>query len=153
MKSGKGGRLGFEFFADKKYFVRLLGARDNQEFQRWFDALFDFRRAAQKRREFKAIRRNLFAELVQERGHNCQLRLDAKCQRDTNLVVDHFIPLASNEVNKKLRRMKAPRGKKVLAQSFGSNLLATLVLACGHCNGKKKHRIPDAKLVKQVLGV
>jgi len=55
--------------------------------------------------------------------------------------VDHYIPLSTNELNKKLRNLKAEPGKKVKSQSFGSNDLDNFTLACSRCNGFKKHKI------------
>ncbi len=51
-----------------------------------------------------------------------------------------MIPLSSNILNKDIHKVKAEKGKKVVAQSFGSNYKDNLLIACEKCNNHKKHR-------------
>ncbi len=130
-------RLLFRFPEDREFFAQLLALGKHRELEKQFGRLFDFTPLKSKRRKFHAAKSR--AKLIQERGCRCQLRLPG-CERYQNLVVDHYIPLASNELNKKLRGLAPERGKKVRSQSLGSNDTSNLLLACGSCNGLKKHR-------------
>ncbi|MBK7431316.1 MAG: HNH endonuclease [Bacteroidetes bacterium] len=48
-------------------------------------------------------------------------------------------------------RKKPLKGKKVATQSFGSNHIDNLVIACANCNNHKKHRIlRRAKFLKNL---
>lgn len=73
------------------------------------------------------------------------------CDIERGINVDHLIPLSSNKLNKELRQLKALKGKKVLTQSFGSNNLSNLVLACKKCNSYKKHRFLSKAELKRIL--
>jgi 5-methylcytosine-specific restriction endonuclease McrA len=131
----------FQFPEDRKFFVDRLANGDEQRFEKEFTVYFDFRSPAVKRREFGRIRNKRLAELIEEFGEVCQLGGHPDCSMEKNWEVDHFIPLSSNELNKKLRHMRPANGKKVPTQSFGSNNFKNLVLACRRCNAAKKHRI------------
>lgn len=133
--------MNFEFPEDKHYFMSLFGVADEAEFDDQFDKIFDFKTKDEKRREFDGVRSRLLPLLRVRDKNTCQLRLNGSCLGSENLVVDHIIPLATNELNKKLRKMKPVGGKKVPSQSFGSNHIDNLQLACQNCNNFKKHRI------------
>lgn len=78
------------------------------------------------------------------------LELDV-CDINSGFCVDHLIPLSSNKLNKELRKQLAEKGKKVKTQSFGSNLIDNLVIACNNCNNYKKHRILESRIIIAVL--
>lgn len=129
----------FEHPEDVAYFRARLCPRGGRLIR--FAILFDFRDPPAKRREFNRRRDDLLRELKRVRGARCQLRLSPDCHPNGPFTVDHLIPLSSNVLNKCLRRMKAAPGCKVPTQSLGSNHMRNLALACGPCNGNKKHRI------------
>src|SRR3989338_9763554 len=131
--------MNFDFPEDKNYFFKVLMA-SSKGFIKYKD-LFDFRNPLIKRREFNSIQKKIFHDLVKKYGLNCQLKLHQDCSKMKKFNVDHVIPLATNELNKKIRKMRSKDGKKVPAQSFGSNNPKNLILACSRCNAYKKHRI------------
>lgn len=131
----------FEHKKDKQFFADLLCNGDADRLEKNYRQLFDFRPAVVKRKEFNAVKARLKKTIVKNRGARCELMLVPGCATDTGLVLDHFIPLSSNELNKKLRRMRAGAGRKVKSQSLGSNDPKNLLLACARCNNFKKHRI------------
>lgn len=100
--------------------------------------MFDSRDPKIKRREFNSQRNKLLEQLLQERGERCQLELSENCEG--KLVLDHQIPISSNEVNKHIRHIKPEKGKKIPSESFGSNHPDNLLIACEKCNSFKKHR-------------
>ena len=102
------------------------------------DNHFDSRDPLIKRKEFNSQRNKLLKQILKEREAECQLKLLEQCEG--NIVLDHMIPLSSNYLSKHLHKEKAEKGKKVAAQSFGSNHLDNLLLACEKCNNYKKHR-------------
>ncbi|MBP6859075.1 MAG: hypothetical protein KBC69_00415 [Candidatus Magasanikbacteria bacterium] len=102
---------------------------------------FDFRSPAIKRKEFNKIRNQVFKTLTASVDLICQLKAHPDCSKVKKFDVDHYIPLSSNELNKKLRHMKMVGSKKVVSQSFGSNHIKNLQIVCGRCNAFKKHRI------------
>lgn len=124
---------------DKKYFIKVLKSTE-KDFKK-YENLFDFRSPLLKRQEFNKIQKRVFRDLVKKYGLNCQLKLHQDCSKLKKFNIDHIIPLATNELNKKLRKMRPQNGKKVPAQSFGSNHPKNLILACSRCNAYKKHRI------------
>src|SRR3954470_1006030 len=130
--------MNFEYREDRSFFRRLLCSR--REKLARYRQLFDFRPPRTKRAEFNRQMRKLREELIQRHGQVCQLQLVEDCGLTHGLAIDHLIPLSSNKLNKELRKLAAKRGRKVASQSFGSNDLSNLVLACGRCNGYKKHR-------------
>src|SRR5262245_28218100 len=109
----------FESPEDTRYFHDLLCA-SGKDLSR-YASLFDFRPPSVKRTEFNRQRARLFSELVKQYGHVCQLHYSDKRDIQSGIVIDHLIPLASNKLNKELRHLSALPGKKVTAQSFGSN--------------------------------
>ena len=110
----------------------------------------DPRDASLKRREFNKVRNQRYAELKEEEGEKCQLNYEC-CDESTGFEVDHIFPLSTNVLNKKLRNMPAPEGKKVPPQPIGSNNPENLILACRKCNGYKKHRLIRVTVLKRIL--
>jgi len=133
--------INFEYPKDQQYFIDLLAKGDLDLFNNKYINLFDFRDTGIKRKEFNSIRNKVFNNLIIKYGKECQLKLLDNCEIDNNLVVDHYIPLSTNELNKKLRKLKPEIGKKVKTQSFGSNHIDNFKLACSKCNAFKKHKI------------
>src|ERR687895_52403 len=73
-------------------------------------------------------------------SRNCQLQFVEGCEINNPVAIDHVIPISSNVLNKHLRKSKPlVAGKKVPTESFGSNDMSNLVLACAKCNSNKKH--------------
>ncbi len=130
--------LNFEYIDDKNFFVNFLSYGDLQKLEREYTDYFDFRDPTTKRREFNLLRKKLLPTLLKRDNNQCQLKFD--CCDNKNLVIDHFIPLSSNKLNRKLRNMKNLNNKKPKAQSFGSNDPKNLLVACERCNSYKKHR-------------
>ena len=91
----------FEHPEDRKFFIDRLAGGDEQKFEAEFLNCFDFREPAIKRKEFKALRTKAFRDLREKHGETCQLRIHADCSKDKRWEVDHIIPLATNELNKK----------------------------------------------------
>lgn len=131
----------FQYKADYNFFLDELARGDVTLFENKFMKIFDFRNPAIKRKEFNRIRDKVFKKLSAKYGEKCQLNLCKDCSKEKLFDVDHFIPLSTNELNKKLRGMKAKNGKKVPSQSFGSNDISNLRISCKRCNSFKKHRI------------
>lgn len=112
---------------------------------------FDGRDPKVKRAEFNAQRHKIFSALVAKLGYVCQLRLASGCGRSGIFNVDHLVPLSTNELNKQLRGVRAAPGRKVAAESLGSNYASNLVLACEECNNFKKHRLVRWEDVRWVV--
>ncbi|TAK56753.1 hypothetical protein EPO17_03770 [Patescibacteria group bacterium] len=139
----------FEFKEDRDFFKRLI-CQDGESFDRYLQ-LFDFRSPIVKRKEFNARRRGLLAMLQLKHGRGCMLAYPGTCDDASGFSVDHIIPLSSNVLNKRLRALAPKPGKKVEAQSLGSNHPLNLVLACNNCNGHKKHRLLDWGKLRELL--
>ncbi len=133
--------LDFEYPEDAQFFATILSRGDIDIFIQKYSDYFDFRDPVLKRKEFNNIRNQVFKELVLKNGLRCQIKAHPDCSKIKSFNVDHYIPLSSNELNKKIRKIKSLPGKKVRSQSFGSNDLKNLRLVCGRCNAFKKHRI------------
>lgn len=133
--------MNFEYPEDEMFFAQLLTAGDVVRLREEYADIFDFRDPAVKRAEFDAIAPGVREGLLEKYGEVCQLQLHPECSKEKMWQVDHMVPLSTNELNKKLRHAKAVKGKKVIAQSFGSNHPRNLVLACKRCNAFKKHRL------------
>src|ERR1044071_5226137 len=111
-----------------------------------YASLFDLREPPNiKRRELTARKyKQAWNELEKRYGRICQLQYIETCEINNPVAIDHVIPLSSNVLNKKLRKAKPlMSGKKVPTESFGSNDISNLVLACSKCNSNKKHRFLD----------
>lgn len=129
----------FEYPKDESFFASFLTQGNLDALEREYGECFDFRDSIVKRREFNLLRKMLLPQLLERDHGKCQLRFD--CCDDKKLVVDHLIPLSSNKLNRKLREQKEVDGKKPKSQSFGSNNLKNLLIACERCNSYKKHRL------------
>lgn len=131
----------FQYKEDYNFFLNKLAKGDKILFAKKYLKLFDFRDPSIKRKEFNKIRNNLYKKLVLKFGEKCQLRIHPDCSKEKVFDVDHFIPLSTNKLNKEIRGIKAEKGKKVPSQSFGSNNISNLKIACKKCNSYKKHRL------------
>ena len=131
----------FEYPEDRKFFADLLAGGDEEKLEKEFSEHFDFRHPAIKRWEFNKIKNKLLKKLIVKHVGKCQLRIHVDCSKDGKYEPDHIIPLSTNELNKKLRRMVRNSSEKIPAQSFGSNKPENLTLSCKRCNAFKKHRI------------
>lgn len=129
----------FEYPDDEHFFALLLASGDKEELRAKFMRRFDFREPSLKRAVFDKLKRLVMEEMAQEGRTQCELHLVGDCDSQ-NLVLDHIVPLSSNELNKHLRKMTAPQGKKIPAQSFGANDRENFLVACAKCNNFKKHR-------------
>ena len=129
----------FEYPDDEQFFALLLAGGDKDELRAKFMRRFDFREPSLKRAVFDKLKRLVMEEMAQEGRIRCELHLVADCDSQS-LVLDHIIPLSSNELNRPLRKLMAPQGKKVPAQSFGANDRENFLVACAKCNNFKKHR-------------
>ena len=134
-------KINFEFLEDKVFFINFLANGNKNCFNQKFLEYFDFRDPKIKRKEFNLIRNKLFKQLAMKYGKKCQLQIHPDCSKVKKFDIDHFIPLSTNELNKKLRNLKPCNRHKVQAQSFGSNNIKNLLIACSRCNAYKKHRI------------
>ena len=121
-----------------------------KEYRSRLGEFLDPRDPSLKRKEFNKIRNQIYAELKEAEGEKCQLRYEC-CDEGSGFDVDHIFPLSSNVLNKMLRNMTPPEGKKVPAQSIGSNNRVNLILACKKCNGHKKHRLIRVEVLKRIL--
>lgn len=129
----------FQYPEDEEFFVSLLANGDNEEFRAKHIFKFDFREPSIKRADFDKLKKSTMREFAEDGRTKCELRLASDCDSE-NLALDHIIPLSSNELNKHLRKMTAPQGKKVPTQSYGSNDPRNFLVACEKCNSFKKHR-------------
>lgn len=137
---------------EKKWFEDLLCA-EGQSLEIYSD-LFDSRSKREKKNEYKRLKEELKVKLVQQYGLNCQLAFPEKCTSITDesqIEIDHIIPLDSNTLNKKLHKIPRPFPKKVPQQSFGSNSLLNLVVACPACNGHKMNNLLSKEDYRRLL--
>lgn len=132
--------INFQYPEDREYFANLLANGDVEILDRDFSEFFDFEHLAMKRWRFNKIRKKVLKELIEKYGNECQLKIHPDCSKVKKFEPDHIIPLGSNELNKKLRKMIRVSSEKVEPQSFGSNNMKNLTLACKRCNAFKKHR-------------
>lgn len=139
----------FENPEDRDFFEKLLCG--NSTTIDSYGHFFDFRPVAEKRREFNRCRKKLFEDLSQKYGKDCFLKYPCLCDLNSGLAIDHLIPLSTNKLNKALRQLKPLPGKKVITQSFGSNHIDNLVIACNNCNNHKKHRLLDHDKICSIL--
>lgn len=139
----------FEYVEDEGFFAQLL--EEIPPGGSTFESLFDFRNPKEKRREFNRIRTRVEEVLINKYGLKCQLALNERCNIDEGVEIDHLIPLSSNKLNKEIRMLKAEKGRKVKTQSFGSNNIENLVLACPRCNATKKHRLLSKEVYARIF--
>lgn len=132
--------LFFKYKRDKQYFADLLADGSIRTLEKEYTPLFDFRNPTVKRVEYNIRRRELSAALSKYTKGICQI-----CKSAKGIEIDHIVPLASNQLNKKFRKLYPTRIggklKKVPSESYGSNNLANLQLVCKSCNRKKWHKI------------
>ncbi len=141
----------FECPEDQDFFAQLLCSGNTDRLKKFRD-YFDFRSPNLKREEFNLMRKSLFNRLVSRDGVRCRLNIHPDCTKtEGDFAVDHVIPLSSNELNKSLRKIKRSGSKKVPTQSWGSNYIGNLVLACPCCNNFKKHKFLEAKTLQRIL--
>lgn len=91
--------------------------------------------------------------LIAAHGRKCFIGYPELCALSSGIAVDHLIPLSSNKLNKELRRVAPKPGKKIRTQSFGSNHLRNLIIACSNCNNHKKHRFLEPDHLKQLMKI
>jgi len=140
----------FEHPEDQRFFRDLL-CEEGEALEK-YAPLFDLRDMTKKRREFQAARPSLLKILRTKHGTGCMLQYSEACTGGRGaLTIDHLIPLSSNKLNKEIRHVAPLPGRKVPGQSFGSNHLANLVLACATCNGAKKHRLLARAELRRLL--
>jgi len=132
-------QLGFRYREDEQYFADLLANGSIAKLEKDCFRLFDFRDPKIKRKEFGLKKQQLSPIIIEKAKGICQI-----CKLNAGNEIDHIVPLSSNQLNKKFRKMKPTivNGKvnKVPAESYGSNDLTNLQLACKSCNRKKWHR-------------
>jgi 5-methylcytosine-specific restriction endonuclease McrA len=131
--------LNFVHPEDLKYFADQYCNGDSKIVSTELADYFDFREPKIKRGEFNKTRNKIYEKLGSVYGYTCMLKLLPTCLETMHLAIDHIIPLSSNILNKELRHMTAPTGHAP-TQSFGSNNIKNLILACSKCNNHKKHR-------------
>jgi len=138
--------LSFEFKEDESYLDELFSAVGGLNTNAMH---FDFGNPVAKRKAFSKIRDREMERLKSIHGDVCQLCMHPDCAAIAQ-EVDHLIPLSTNVLNKQLRHMVGIGGRKVPAQSFGSNHPDNLVLACSRCNAFKKHRLPSSEQLNRI---
>lgn len=141
----------FEHAEDRIFFERLLLTKKIKGLED-YKTLFDFRPPAIKRTEFNQCRKKNLSQLIKQNGKKCMLELEC-CDLVSGIVIDHLIPLSTNKLNKELRNMKPVKGRKVRSQSFGSNHLDNLIIACSKCNNRKKHRFLGREHLQKILSI
>ena len=139
----------FENIEDQKYFENML-LHDEFKDINDFKTMFDFRIPDIKRKEFNRIRNKILHTLKNQHGIKCMLKLEC-CDLESGTAIDHMIPISSNKLNKELRNLKAEKGRKVKTQSFGSNHIDNLIIACNNCNNRKKHRMLNHDIIMYIL--
>lgn len=143
--------INFQYPEDREYFANLLANGDVEKLDRDFSELFDFEHPAIKREKFNKIKKKILKELIEKYGNECQLKIHPDCSKVQKFEPDHVIPLGSNELNKKLRTMTRFSSDKVEKQSFGSNNVRNMVLACKRCNAFKKHKFLDKEVYEKLF--
>lgn len=138
-----------QYKTDEIFFKALL-CNENESIDK-YSALFDFRDPDIKRKEFNSNRMQILKKLINERGKKCELSYEGICDLNSDIQIDHMIPLSSNILNKKIRKLKPEKGKKIKTQSFGSNDERNLLITCSKCNGHKKHRFLDKEKMKIII--
>lgn len=141
--------INFEHQEDREYFEKLLLTEDKMSLEK-YKTLFDFRPLRIKRREFNYYRNENLNKLIEKHGKRCMLRMEC-CDLDSGISIDHLIPLSTNKLNKELRNLKPAKFKKIKSQSFGSNHMNNLIIACTNCNNHKKHKILDRNELLEIL--
>ena len=141
----------FEYPEDQEFFAHLLTDGSIEFLEKEYKDLFDFRHPAIKRWEFDKTRKKVLQELIEKYKGECQLHLHPQCDISSGIEPDHIIPLSSNVLNKELRSQKRTSNAKVTSQSFGSNHMRNLTLACKRCNAVKKHHILQKEILTKLI--
>ena len=133
---------------EKQFFTELLcsGEKNIDD----YSYLFDFREPKDKRSEFNRRRDKILKFLIAAEGMHCILHY-GNCDLKSGYNVDHIIPLSTNIINKHIRKIPAEKGKKVKTESYGSNDIYNLGIACQNCNFVKKHRFLTKEEMKALL--
>jgi hypothetical protein len=140
--------MNFKFKDDETFFKNLLDFLDEDV----FTALFDFSDPIDKRKTFNKIKKTIYEDLMLKQQGKCYLAYDGLCDISKGYQIDHVIPLSTNILNLKLRKMKSvATNKKVQTESYGSNHSNNLILACKVCNQHKKHRILDHEAYQKIF--
>ncbi|MFA6094836.1 MAG: HNH endonuclease signature motif containing protein [Candidatus Paceibacterota bacterium] len=143
--------LNFQYPEYQDFFAQLLCGGNDSKLSKFKD-YFDFQSPDLKREEFNQMRNKLYVELIKRDGFGCSLKIHPDCSKEkSDLVVDHVIPLSSNELNKKIRKTCAEKGKKVPTESWGSNYIGNLILACPRCNDFKKHKFLEKEVLLKII--
>ena len=140
-------------YPEYEQFFRNLLCEEDEDLSK-YASLFDLREPPSiKRRELTRQKyKQAWDDLEKKYGRVCQLQFVEGCEINNPVAIDHVIPLSSNVLNKHLRKSKPLIvGKKVPTESFGSNDLSNLVLACTKCNSNKKHRFLDRERMRRIL--
>ena len=148
---GSGGSkygVNFRDEQEKQFFMELLCS--DQDSINDFGYLFDFREPKDKRSEFNRKRSRILAFLIDTEGANCILHF-GNCDLKSGYNIDHIIPISTNIINKHVHKMPAEKGKKVKTESYGSNDIYNLRIACQNCNLEKKHRFLTREEMKVIL--
>lgn len=144
----------FKYPEYEQFFSDLL-CEEGEDLSK-YDSLFDLREPYDiKRRELTSSKyKQAWKDLEEKYGRICQLQFVESCDFNNPTCIDHVIPLISNELNKKIRKSKPLiAGKKIQSESFGSNDISNLVLACGKCNSNKKHRFLSREAMRRILKI
>jgi hypothetical protein len=142
----------FKYPEYEQFFCDLL-CEEGEDLSK-YASLFDLREPPSiKRRELRGHRyTQAWEELEKKFGRICQLQFVEGCEINNPVAIDHVIPISSNVLNKHLRKSEpSAAGKKVPTESFGSNDISNLVLACAKCNSNKKHRFLDRERIQRIL--
>jgi 5-methylcytosine-specific restriction endonuclease McrA len=138
----------FIYIEDKIYFKSLLQDVNEET----FTSLFDISSPVDKRKAFNKNKKAIFDRLNVIQKDVCLLGFKVICDTTKGFEIDHIIPLSSNILNKTLRHMKAvEKGKKVQSESYGSNHMNNLILACKACNQHKKHRLLSKENYQEIF--
>lgn len=140
----------FEHAEDQIYFEELFLKEGKVSTIEDFMHLFDFRAYHVKRNEFRRVKKERFQVLQDQYGLVCMLRMGC-CEPSSGYLLDHVIPIYTNGLNKRLRRLKPEPGKKVKSQSLGSNHMDNLVISCNSCNNHKKHLLLDKEKLREIF--
>lgn len=144
--------MNFKYSEDLDFFIKLF--QTSEEGSKRFNTYFDFRSPLIKRQEFNKIRNKIYVQLVEVYGESCMLSIEGICDESSGFAVDHIIPLSTNELNKKIRHMKSiSQGKKVPTESYGSNHINNLAIACNKCNGYKKNKILTEEQLATIIKI
>jgi 5-methylcytosine-specific restriction endonuclease McrA len=128
--------LNFKYTEDKQYFAKKLSDGSIERLEKYYANQFDFRNPVIKRKEFNAHRNELMHILRKRSDGICEI-----CRKSIGTEIDHIVPLSTNVLNKNLRNLSTRVidgvRRKAPSESYGSNHISNLQLACKICNRKK----------------